>query len=84
MLACKLYGLVGYADCWDFTLKAIGGWRWGKEDVRKDCLLELKKINAAWPDLNYATPEGCLGLRPSSPPVPKQTPVTGEQPGKSV
>ena len=27
------------------------------QDFRKDCLRELKKIKAAWPDLNYTTAE---------------------------
>ena len=26
---------------------------------RTDCLRELKKIKLAWPDLNYATAQGC-------------------------
>ena len=40
------------------------------DDFRKDCLRELKKIKAAWPDLNYATAKGVLILSPSTPSVP--------------
>ena len=35
------------------------------DDFRKDCLRELKKINTAWPDLNYSTAKGVLILSPS-------------------
>ena len=35
------------------------------DDFRKDCLRELKKLKVAWPDLNYATGQGVLGLWPS-------------------
>ena len=34
---------------------------------RRKALRELKKIKAAWPDLNYAVLRGCLELRPSTP-----------------
>ena len=37
---------------------------------RKKCLRELKKIDQAWPDLNYGTVRGALILAPSKPPVP--------------
>ena len=40
------------------------------QHFRKDCLRELKKIKAAWPDLNYATAKGVLILSPSKPAVP--------------
>ena len=37
------------------------------DDFRKDCLRELKKIQAAWPELNYQTARGVLVLFPSKP-----------------
>ena len=37
---------------------------------RKDCLRELKKINLAWPGLNYGTGNGVLILQPSTPAIP--------------
>ena len=37
---------------------------------RTKALRELKKIKAAWPGLDYATPAGVLELRPSQPSVP--------------
>ena len=40
------------------------------DDFRKDCLRELKKIQIAWPELNYATGRGALILQPSKPAVP--------------
>ncbi len=40
------------------------------DDFRKDCLRELKKIQIAWPELNYATGRGPLILQPSKPAVP--------------
>ena len=39
------------------------------QDFRKDCLRELKKIKAAWPDLNYSTAKGVLILSPSKPSI---------------
>ena len=39
-------------------------------DFRKDCLRELKKIEAAWPDLSYTTAFGALILWPSKPAIP--------------
>ena len=39
-------------------------------DFRKDCLRELIKIKAAWPDMNYATAKGVLILSPSIPSIP--------------
>ena len=39
---------------------------------RKKSLRELKKIKAAWPGLDYATPAGVLELRPSPPSVPSR------------
>ena len=41
------------------------------QDFRKDCLRELIKIKAAWPDLNYATAKGVLILSPSTPSIPR-------------
>ena len=38
---------------------------------RTDCLRELKKLKIAWPGLDYATPKGCLELRPSPPVIPR-------------
>ena len=40
------------------------------DDFRKDCLRELKKIQIAWPGLNYATAHGALILQHSKPAVP--------------
>ena len=40
------------------------------DDFRKDCLRELKKIQIAWPELNYVTAHGVLILQPSKPAVP--------------
>ena len=37
---------------------------------RTDCLRELKKLQMAWPELNYATAHGVLILWPSKPAVP--------------
>ena len=37
---------------------------------RRDCLRELKKIKAAWPELNYSTGKGVLILSPSTPAIP--------------
>ena len=37
---------------------------------RTECLRELKKIKAAWPELNYATAKGVLILSPSKPAIP--------------
>ena len=37
---------------------------------RKDCLRELKKINLAWPGLNYGTDKGVLILDHSDPAIP--------------
>ena len=46
------------------------------QNFRKRSLRELKKIKAAWPDLNYATSEGVLVLRPSPPSIlPFQIPL---------
>ena len=45
-------------------------------DFRKDCLRELKKIQIAWPDLNYAAAKGVLVLLPSKPAVPPHVAVS--------
>ena len=39
------------------------------QNFRRKALRELKKIKAAWPDLNYATARGVLILRPSKPTI---------------
>ena len=39
-------------------------------DFRKECLRELKKIEQAWPRLNYELARGALIVAPSAPPVP--------------
>ena len=41
------------------------------QHFRKDCLRELKKIQAAWPDLNYRTGKGVLILSPSKSSIPR-------------
>lgn len=40
------------------------------DDFRKDALRELKKLKAAWPALDLATPKGCLEIRPCPPSIP--------------
>jgi len=40
------------------------------KNFRKDFLRELTKLRAAWPALSYATPRGCLEIRPCPPSVP--------------
>ena len=40
------------------------------DNFRRDCHRELKKIKAAWPDLNYSTAKGMLILLPSTPAIP--------------
>ena len=40
------------------------------QHFRKDCLRELHKIKAAWPDLNYKTAKGVLILLPSASCIP--------------
>ena len=49
---------------------ALAGSKRTSDDFRKDCLRELKKIQIAWPELNYATAHGALILQPSKPAVP--------------
>ena len=39
-------------------------------NFRTDCLRELKKIQTAWPDLNYSTAKGVLILSPSESAIP--------------
>ena len=39
---------------------------------RRDVLRELRKLKLCWPTLDYATPTGCLELRPSQPSIPPQ------------
>ena len=43
------------------------------QDFRKDCMRELKKIKAAWPELNYSMARGMLILHPSKPAIPPST-----------
>ena len=38
-------------------------------NFRTKCLRELKKIHAAWPELNYKTARGVLTFSPSKPPI---------------
>ncbi len=40
------------------------------KNFRVECLRELKKINLAWPDLNYGTVTGGLVVSPSPPRIP--------------
>ena len=42
-------------------------------DFRKKCLRELKKIEHAWPDLNYGLARGALVLAPSKPRIPSRS-----------
>ena len=39
-------------------------------DFRKECLRELKKIEEAWPELNYGLARGALVVAPSTPTIP--------------
>ena len=39
------------------------------DNFRRDCLRELKKIQLAWPGLNYSTALGVLILHPSTPAI---------------
>ena len=41
-----------------------------QQAFRRDCLRELKKIKAAWPELNYSTANGVLILSPSRAAIP--------------
>jgi hypothetical protein len=38
-------------------------------DFRKDILRELRKLKLCWPTLDYATPTGCLEIRPCAPSI---------------
>ena len=40
------------------------------DNFRTDCLRELKKINLAWPELNYDTAKGVLVLNHCAPSIP--------------
>ena len=40
------------------------------DNFRKDCLRELKKIEEAWPGLNYGLARGVLIVAPSTPAIP--------------
>ena len=42
-------------------------------DFRKECLRELKKIEEAWPGLNYRLARGVLIVQPSTPSIPTLT-----------
>ena len=46
------------------------------DNFRTDCLRELKKIQMAWPGLNYAAVQGVLVLLPSKPAVPPHVVVS--------
>ena len=48
------------------------------QHFRTDCLRELKKIRAAWPDLNYKTARGVLILLPSASCIPRTRLQLGE------
>ena len=39
-------------------------------DFRTKCLRELKKIEEAWPELNYGLARGALIVAPSTPTIP--------------
>ena len=52
---------------------AQAGNRFSVRNFRKDCLRELKKIEEAWPGLNYGLARGKLILAPSKPPIPPVT-----------
>ena len=45
-------------------------------NFRTDCLRELKKIQTAWPDLNYSTAKGVLILSVPSDPSANPTPTS--------
>lgn len=38
-------------------------------DFRKDALRELRKLKLCWPTLEFATPKGCLEIRPCPPSI---------------
>ncbi len=39
-------------------------------NFRRDALRELKKLKLSWRSLNFATPKGCLEIRPCPPSIP--------------
>ena len=39
------------------------------QNFRKDVLRELTKLKLAWPAFTYATPKGCLEIRPCPPTI---------------
>lgn len=43
------------------------------QNFRKDVLRELRKLKLAWPALEYATPKGCLEVRPCMPSIPPKS-----------
>jgi len=43
------------------------------QNFRKDVLREMKKLKLSWPALDYATPKGCLELRPCPPSITPKT-----------
>ena len=43
------------------------------DNFRTDCLRELKKIEEAWPGLNYELARGALIIVPSTPAIPPVT-----------
>ena len=44
------------------------------DNFRRKARRELTKIQAAWPHLDYATPRGCLEIRPSKAAIPSCAP----------
>ncbi len=43
------------------------------QNFRKDVLREMKKLKLSWPALDYATPKGCLELKPCAPSISPKT-----------
>ena len=43
------------------------------KDFRRQCLREMKKIERAWPDLEYRTVRGGLVIEPCPPRIPPST-----------
>lgn len=59
---------------WNQLHVQMGGQYSDVKNFARDARRELKKIQLAWPGLNYETPRGRLLLRPSSPSVPPTKP----------
>ena len=45
-------------------------------NFRKDIIRELKKLKLSWRTLDYATPKGCLEIRPCPPSIPPKAIAT--------